>query len=591
MLLGFLKKTEVNAQDTLGWQRNQVIGINFQKRTLEPSYLPFDVPFRLYVVAPDSLGIDSIRVESFRVKGGFRKPDTLIVNPLNITRWDTVRCKNPTKWKLKPDDSLNSIVLFRHDIYSRDTLYANISVPLRPNQSYTFRCEVYRRVTDKESQDLDSIFTPIIFYALDSIYHNNCYSTILGALQWPDQYNNSQTNLIDSMTNRVRTYYYRKSLNPNPDSVRKVISSGLTFYLARTYGTVFQKRLFHFQTALEDIGKAKLFADQASTYVKLKDRRLFIKLDSLCRDTTYNKKYPIDSLTRQFISLILMDNDSLLQYLQAKRSEIDSGLQDNKMIPSSRVNNFRTVASSFYDNCGRVITLLKSLQKNPYLNGVINLNGIDNTDWKFFKNQFYLAVQNTKNQLDAYYSYSIAYDSLMSKPARFNFRSVFPIHFRDGSIGLTSADFVTRGSWYLIADIGFAYVNTYPTGQVRPYAGVNFNVFPINRQANYSLAKHPYYSFGGNLIRSLSITVGVTVFSTFGPKDHYTELLGTTGSLLTGISLRLSDGMRISSGTLWVYQKNANPLSDMKTLVPLWYGALSIDLTLKKWLGGIAKFF
>src|ERR1700748_3356874 len=77
ILLFSLSEGRLNAQDSLGWQRNQVIGINFQKRTLEPSYLPFDVPYRLYVVAPDSLGIDSVRIRCFQVSGKFNKKDIL----------------------------------------------------------------------------------------------------------------------------------------------------------------------------------------------------------------------------------------------------------------------------------------------------------------------------------------------------------------------------------------------------------------------------------------------------------------------------------------------------------------------------------
>lgn len=580
VLLSCLEAGGLKAQDSLGWQRNQVIGINFQKRTLEPSYLPFDVPYRLYVVAPDSLGIDSVWVQCFRVRGKFRNADTTSFQPLQTT--------------YGRNHSLNSKLLFRHDTYSRgDTLYANVGVPLRPNQSYTFRCTVYRRVTDRESQDLDSIFTPLITQTLDSIYNSSCSRNILSNLQSPDSTNFMRGRLIDAMTDRVQLYYARKSVDPDRDSVRRIIAAGLPQYLARTYGTIATKRLSSYEQVIADMKKAVRYADSRSCIVKLRDWKLFIKLDSLCRDTVLCKKYGIDAVTRQFIRGILMDDDSLLLSMTGKKSEAEPDFSEGKLFPAGRVNAFRAVVTSFYDSCGRVSNLIKTIQRDPDLAGVFK--GRDSAaiflDREFYLYSFYIAVQKIKMDLDAYYDLSIAFDTLTAKAARFNFKNEFPIHFHDKSIGLTSADFITRGAWYIIADIGFAYVNTYPTGQVRPYVGVNFNVFPINRQASYSLFKHPYYTCMGNIIRSLSVTAGLTVLSTFGAKDRYTELLGTTGSLLTGLALRLSDGVRLSGGALWAYQKSGNPLSDMKTLVPLGYGSLSVDLTLKKWLGGLAKVF
>ena len=592
LILTALPVTGLMAQDSLGWQRNQVIGINFQKRTLEPSYLPFDVPYRLYVVAPDSLGIDSIRVKAIRViSGRFRKPGTVEDQPLEETHWDTCRCGTKKK-RVIPDDSANSIIIFKHDTYARgDTLYANINVPLRPNMSYSFRCTVFRRVTDKESQDLDSIFTPIIVKAVDSLYAAHTYKDILQALQNPDTTAYFvKKDLVDAMVTSVMQYYARKSIDPKHDSVQTIIKRELPRYLAARYGELFVKRLFLYQKIQDNIDtvKRRYLHNNAASF---KNRRLFAILDSFAWDTTLSKKYHIDKVTGQFIRGILMDDDSLKLCVSGKRSEADSDFQENNLFLQARIDSFKMAITSFYDSCGRVINLINAITRDPQVRALYP--GRDSTllrDFAVFYD-FYLAVQEIKHSMDAYYGLSVTFDSVMARAARFNFRNEFPIHFHDQSLGLTSADFMTRGSWYMIADVGFAYVNTYPTGQVRPYAGVNFNVFPVNRQANYSLFKHPNYTLGGNIIRSLSITVGVTVFSTFQSKDRYTELLGTTGSVLTGIALRLSDGIRLSSGAMWVYQKSGNPLSDSRSLVPLWYGALSVDLTLKKWLGGLAKFF
>jgi hypothetical protein len=566
----------VLGQDSLGFQRYQLINIDFQRKTLTPGFLPFDVPYRISVPAPDSLGIDSVWIQAWRVKGRFRKPESKTAQPL---------IKN-----LDQTDSANSILGFVRNPYTKDSLYANINVPLRPSRSYQFDFHLFRRVTDKESKDLDSIFSPVSLKALDSIYSSNDSDSILGALQDPKDKN--VRSLIASLTDLVLQYYSTKNVYPGRDSIEKGISHGLPAYFASSYGTPFRSRLQHFEKVINLMQTDLACYGSADGPDKLENNALIKKLAKLCWKKTDLVKYHIDTPLMRFVRGMLMDHDSLALCFQGKRTGSDSAFEQGKTYPSARVALFRSAIVSFYDSCGKAMNLIKNIRNDPELSGFFT--GGDQaqltTELARFA-LFYNEVQKLKKEMDAYYGQCILYDSLMAKAARFKFRSEFNIVFNDRSIGMTSADFVTRGAWYMIADIGFAYVNTYPTGQVRPYAGVNFNVFPINRQASYSLFKHPYYTAMGNVIRSLSVTVGVTLFSTFGAKDRYTELLGTTGSPLTGIALRLSDGIRLSSGAMWVYQKSANPLSDAKTLVPLWYASLSVDLSLKKWLGGLVKFF
>src|ERR1700744_625081 len=97
LILGLVLLSSVGfrarAQDSLGFPRYQGVIVDFQRHNLSPSYLPFDVPFRLIIPAPDSLGIDSIKAIASRMKKGtYQAPVFLGYQPL---RWSKDAFRNP----------------------------------------------------------------------------------------------------------------------------------------------------------------------------------------------------------------------------------------------------------------------------------------------------------------------------------------------------------------------------------------------------------------------------------------------------------------------------------------------------------------
>jgi len=163
----------------------------------------------------------------------------------------------------------------------------------------------------------------------------------------------------------------------------------------------------------------------------------------------------------------------------------------------------------------------------------------------------------------------------------------------------SSEDFVTRGEWYITADVGGLAANWGTSLEsnkwtFKPYMGVNFNLAPINRQRPYSLFKWKQgENVGYKLRKSLSIVLGVTYDFTADGKinkfdSNKKELFGDF-SLYTAIGIRLHDYLRLNIGALWVRQKHNNPLIDTYYVTPMPAFSLSVDLDVKKYLGWVGE--
>lgn len=164
--------------------------------------------------------------------------------------------------------------------------------------------------------------------------------------------------------------------------------------------------------------------------------------------------------------------------------------------------------------------------------------------------------------------------------------------------GSTTADFMTRAEYYITADMGLAF--WFPPADpgfdkstvILPYYGINFNFFPINRQVSYSLFSRSSLKFGKRLVRNLSGVIGLSV-NTPSSTSQYRKVLFDSPSafLLTGMGLRISDYIRVSGGYIWYNQRNANPLIDRFDTRGAWYGSVSIDLDVKKYVGNLIDLF
>lgn len=165
----------------------------------------------------------------------------------------------------------------------------------------------------------------------------------------------------------------------------------------------------------------------------------------------------------------------------------------------------------------------------------------------------------------------------------------------------TTADFMTRAEYYISGDFGLAFMNIpEPSIQgkesiksIEPYLGVNFNLFPINRQAHYSLfsSKISGRFWLSNVIRGSSIVLGVTQNNVneniYGTTNVIKGLWGTDKTmLLTGVSVRLSDFTRLTLGSSWYrYKYSYSPfISEEYRLGSSLYFSFSLDLDVKKYV-------
>jgi hypothetical protein len=166
--------------------------------------------------------------------------------------------------------------------------------------------------------------------------------------------------------------------------------------------------------------------------------------------------------------------------------------------------------------------------------------------------------------------------------------NIVQLHNIEIENGNTTADFITRAEYYITADFGLAYT-FFKTGELLPYAGVNFNFWPINRQAHYKARnfqqlKHPWWYVQS---KKISMVAGITLTSVNKSEnntDVRTGLVGTDSKygLMTGIAYRLGDYGRISAGTAFAKVKTGDLLVNQDKLSVFPYIAISLDLDVKK---------
>jgi hypothetical protein len=571
ILIFLLTGIRARAQnDSTGAPPYSIIKINFEKQRLEPFYLPFDVPFVLTAPAADSLGIDSIRVVC-RTKGKCNRLDTVFSTTL------------------------------KKDLFFRDTIYQNIQTLLFANKTYTFGFKVFRGITKKEDSILGAVLRPTLQRELSVIYNStvdpNDGNHLVEFLKDHDKLDQ----LVTVMRFEIDSLYKKRNLDIRTQIDAAVDYKSLGRFIAHTYLTPLTNK----RSTLQNIQSLILTQIDNTFYPNPASDQCICNWDLFKLLDNNSDTFKITPFQKTIIHNVLRDADTLKFCIHGVTGNPYKEIWDSLNITTAGINNYIRVSTSFKDSCAVIANLLKEVRKDPAVLGRVIKRKYpgdvarQNSEYALvtdqmnrFINSFLVQIQRLNGYLVQYMFNAVDLDNAYANLV-YHLRTEFEIQFEDKTVGLTSADFITRGAWYIIPDVGFAAINAAPSGSLRPYLGVNFNFFPVNRQVPYSLV-HPSphkYTFVGNFVRNLSLTAGVTIFNSFSGKDRYADLLGTTGSLLTGLALRVSDGIRLSGGACWVYKKNDNPLSDMKTLATLGYAALSIDLNLKKWLGGFGSAF
>jgi hypothetical protein len=169
----------------------------------------------------------------------------------------------------------------------------------------------------------------------------------------------------------------------------------------------------------------------------------------------------------------------------------------------------------------------------------------------------------------------------------------------------TTNDFMTRAEYYISADLGlagmcFGYDDNWGLKTIQPYLGVNFNLFPINRQAHYNLftrsKRQLPYEWVGRTFRSTSLMMGITTRNVgldIYESNEYVKPLWEQSNvmILTGVGFRVSDYVRLSFGsTLYRYRSSFNPLDQQQyKLGASFYFSLSLDWDVRSFIRNVGS--
>ena len=143
------------------------------------------------------------------------------------------------------------------------------------------------------------------------------------------------------------------------------------------------------------------------------------------------------------------------------------------------------------------------------------------------------------------------------------------------------SDVVSSSSPYIGLDYGLSYTPNY--SQLFIYEGVNFYLVPVNKDARLATMR----GFRNNLSKRLSIHLGLTQSLITAQNKNYVPLIGTVGSILLGAGLRFSRILRLNYGTIFFYEKDANPLIDKQTFKAMYTFSLTFDFNVAKAFGDL----
>jgi chaperonin cofactor prefoldin len=149
--------------------------------------------------------------------------------------------------------------------------------------------------------------------------------------------------------------------------------------------------------------------------------------------------------------------------------------------------------------------------------------------------------------------------------------------------GASTNDFLTRAYYYISGDLGMTgiYLRN-EVSIVRPYVGVNFNLFPINKHAHYNVFN------ARNWYRGTSVMIGAVLDFNSNDFDYYRNSLSTQTAFMTGVGCRLSDYIRLSAGAVWLQEKQSlNPLLSDYRLTPAPFVSLSLDVDVRKHVSSV----
>lgn len=520
---------------TIGYQHYTKIKVDFSKGTFDPYTIPFDVPFVVYGTAPAEIKKATLTVTDVRTRKTFL-----------------------------PDDWVR-------DVFQTNDFHFIIP-PLEAIKEYKFEFKFVRGTTQTESTELNARIQPAISTNLEALFVGTATANLPTNLQ--DVTNVDMNALVNDIAQVVRNYYDDKNIMLSFSDVRQMIANNIVLFVQNNFYNVMVDRA----TKMDNLdlqmqnGRVLVSAIAGSPLLnRLNSNAINLKLDAAETD---------------ILSNLLLNAANLDRAVLALPAPFADFVNSKKKLTTAQITAYITASAETVTKINKIKGLIKRIESNnalrPILAARVTPAQID--AGKRDLNQLLDIMMTINFLLTDYQLATQAYEKAFTD-AKFDFRFNFPIDIPVP--GTTTAEFVTRGEWYITADLGFASLFLQDGTKIKPYLGVNFNIFPINRQANYSLFKSIATNKWRDLKKALSVVIGLTV-SSLGENEKNTDLLGST-SLLSGMGVRVTDGVRVTVGAFWTNKKSENPLFDKKKLWVNPYVSLSLDWDLRNWLKNLRK--
>jgi len=157
-------------------------------------------------------------------------------------------------------------------------------------------------------------------------------------------------------------------------------------------------------------------------------------------------------------------------------------------------------------------------------------------------------------------------------------------------VGTTMADWRTRATAYVSADVGLAYSEGIDSFFF--YLGTNLYLGPVNRKAPLSFREDGLVT---SIRKRVAVTFGIPLNafdnnSQVTLADERVALEGVIASrpLLLGVGFRLTELVRFTAGTVFFKVKDPNPLIDDPRTRRTAFFSISVDWDVRGALGGLA---
>lgn len=529
----------------IGYEYGVAIKVDLQKAGFTDYSIPFDVPFRVFGDIPKEISKVTLKISVVKDNGG------VSAGP--------------------PVDPWYRDILHASPDSQHNTFYFVIP-SLKAIKNYRFEFEMERDATVEESIEISPVMRSLIKDKTNEIYINAANPGALGKiLLAPDTIN--ITELSEKITARIVTFYRHKDITVETSAISGIIHDQLTSYIADSLYPLLMHKKVQSGNLNTNINTCNDF--YSNNKVSLKS---FLGILASKKDELGTPADLALQISTDVVPADVFDDKIFCRPVGTVLTLMDKDLVTAALPPYQETSDKTSSLTS------SVLELLQKINDDPKKRKALlkyfNQATIDqNTSLLRTLNAQLLAINSS---LRRYIAASTDLEQRYSTLA-FDLNLRFPIKVKIP--GKTTAEFVTRGEWYITADLGIAWAFTAPHTIIRPYVGANFNFFPINRQANYSFFKSLFHPRQRNLLKSLSGVIGVTVVP-FSSDEQYEDLFNNL-SLITALGIRLTDGVRLSGGVMWAYKKDANPLKTDKTLATIPYMGLSLDLDLKKWVQNI----